>query len=740
MKRINKEKYWEMQIIDALPPGASSLGNLVVGDLDGDGQKEIITGGEKGVLLWYRPETGEKGIIDYGSFHVGLFLADIDNDGIKEVFVGKLDEDRDVWTLCWYKPQRDLNEDWELHLIDNDFEGGPHDIILADLDNDGEKELIATACYTDTPGIFAFKRKDKLDKLWDKYTIQQGYFTEGLSIGDLNNDGQLDIVCGPDCYLAPAEGPLAQQWKRQTYAPAFREMCRTALADITGNGRPDILILESEYMEGRFSWFENRLLDDGEQSWVEHQIDKGLVYGHSLDVQENNNETKILVAEMAKGGWDAPYNYDARIMEYKTVNKGNSWQQIILEEGQGTHQAIINDFDNDGIKEVIGKEWDKPGVHVWKRHNNILPLANLEHQFVDRDKPYTATDILAVDIDGDGLEDIVCGSWWYKSPDWKRYEIPGIYQIITAYDIDNDGIMELIATKKKSGAKDFYSGLSSEFCWLKAVNPEQGEWEEYLIGSGTGDWPHGILMAPVMAGEKPALIACYHSAKDKGQYPEIFTVPDNPGKKPWSKKELVKIPYGEEVIAADINQDGILDLIMGCHWLENRGNGEFIPHCITDNEIEEAARVIVTDVNGDGRPDIIIGEETLDFENKKSLFGRIVWFENPGNSQDRWKMHLIDRIRCPHSLGMADLDGDGEKELFAGEHDPFYPYRSRSRLFVYKKVDTNGERWSRYLIDGRFEHHDGAKPIQLADGTKGIISHGWAEDKYVNLWKTKPVR
>jgi hypothetical protein len=44
---------------------------------------------------------------------------------------------------------------------------------------------------------------------------------------------------------------------------------------------------------------------------------------------------------------------------------------------------------------------------------------------LDRDKANTATDILAVAVDGDDLLDAVCGSWWYKNPTWKRFDIPG---------------------------------------------------------------------------------------------------------------------------------------------------------------------------------------------------------------------------------------------------------------------------------------------------------------------------
>jgi hypothetical protein len=95
---------------------------------------------------------------------------------------------------------------------------------------------------------------------------------------------------------------------------------------------------------------------------------------------------------------------------------------------------------------------------------------------------------------------------------------------------------------------------------------------------------------------------------------------------------------------------------------------------------------------------------------------------------------VIDKVRSPHSLDVADLDGDGEQEIVVGEHDPFTPYRSRSRLLVYKKADPRGLTWRPYVLDHRFEHHDGTKVFEVWPGRLGIISHGWADSRYVHLW------
>ena len=729
---------WELLVLDGNPP-LQQLGALAVGDVDGDGHVELLVGGEGG-LLWYRPDTLERGVVSDGHVHVGLTLEDIEGDGVLEAVCGLEDpEHENRWMIVRFRPGAALDLPWTMRVIDPHCNGGAHDVCFADVDGDGRNELVANAAYCPVPGVFLYKPGDDATAPWRKHEVMSGTFTEGIAVSDLNGDGRMEIVAGPCWLKMPTEGPFAGTWDLRTWAPSFREMCRVAAIDITGNGHDDLVITDSEYMDGRLSWFENRLAEDSNDPWREHPLEESpLLYSHSLTAWHEAGATKIFVGEMAQGGWSPPYNHDARLIQYTTRDQGLSWERELLAQGAGTHEGMATDIDGDGAMEIVGKECWRPRVTIWRPSNDARSvIEDWQHTFVDRDKPATGTDILAADVDGDGREDVVCARWWYRSPDWERFAIPGISQVICAYDLDGDGRDELIATKPPAGGMgDAEPGLTNELVWLKAVDPLQGQWREYPIGRGIGDWPHGNALAPLLPGGRLALIASWHSAnKGVDHYPQLFEVPDDPTEGPWPARTLAEIIYGEEMIPVDLTGNGLLDVVAGPYWLENLGDGNFRPHRFVGDEDFYSARLRVTDINGNGRLDVVLGEEVLDFPNKVSPFSKLAWFECPPDPRAvPWPMHVIDIMRCPHSVEVADLDGDGEPEIIAGEHDPFWPYRNQCNLFVYSKADAQGRAWKRHTLDNRFEHHDGTRLISLADGRPGIVSHGWKDSRYVNLW------
>jgi hypothetical protein len=202
----SKKEIWELLILDGQPGGA------LVGDVDSDGNQEIISSSK-----WYRPATFESGTIPDGiSLRcVGATTGDVDNDGVVEA-IGAVRRDtvtdggrREYYQLYWYKPGKNLSEPWSKHRICPEQIGQPHDLLVADIDGDGKNELIVTRMYIATPGVYIYKPGEDITQDWEEYVVQMGTSGDGTVAGDFDGDGIAEIVAGPFYYKAPPEGPFS---------------------------------------------------------------------------------------------------------------------------------------------------------------------------------------------------------------------------------------------------------------------------------------------------------------------------------------------------------------------------------------------------------------------------------------------------------------------------------------------------------------------------------------------------
>ncbi len=192
-----------------LPPQVIGHG-VGFGDVNGDGRGDVI--GPGGWLA--APEDRRKGQWNwFGEFNLGrdasipILVFDVDADGDNDIVWGR----GHSVGVCWLEHipptsgSRSGRSRWITHTIDTSWTQ-PHTIEAADLDNDGQLELIAGKRYLGHDGkdlgewdplVIYWYKFDPTTRAWRRGTISPG----GLAAFDLDNklidldgDGDLDLV------------------------------------------------------------------------------------------------------------------------------------------------------------------------------------------------------------------------------------------------------------------------------------------------------------------------------------------------------------------------------------------------------------------------------------------------------------------------------------------------------------------------------------------------------------------
>jgi hypothetical protein len=157
---------------------------------------------------------------------------------------------------------------------------------------------------------------------------------------------------------------------------------------------------------------------------------------------------------------------------------------------------------------------------------------------------------------------------------------------------------------------------------------------------------------------------------------------------------------GYQVVTADLNRDGKVDLIALASgmsdlvWFENPG---WQRHTIAGNFTQMINVVVLSS----GDHPVIVLASGFSSEAKNST-GIVSVLEPEGDVRHPWKVREIDRLPTSHRLRLADLDGNGNSVVVNAPltaADTAGPdYRGRTPLVYYRPNE-----WKRLLLDDSIE-------------------------------------
>jgi hypothetical protein len=326
-------------------------------------------------LVWYmRTEKGwDRYIVEDSVCYIeaGTTAFDIDGDGDQDIIAGGESKTNQVW--WWENPYPDFStkSGWNRYLIRNSGGNKIHDQITGDFDGDGNSDLVFWAQGDQTLYFLRIPENPKILSEWklipvyryysDSQMQQHGTYPswkgtnehEGLAVSDIDGDGVPDIVGGGLWFKYIG----SDRFSFNTIDGAYT-FTRSAAGQLVNGGRPEVVLVVGD---GRAPMY---MYEYQKDTWTRKEVVPMVSNGHSLAVVDfdQDGNMDIWYAEMTLGGYTEAVN---RIL--LGDGSGNFPNDIIISEGIDLHDSEIVDLDGDGDLDILGKPYDggAPRLDIW---------------------------------------------------------------------------------------------------------------------------------------------------------------------------------------------------------------------------------------------------------------------------------------------------------------------------------------------------------------------------------------
>lgn len=279
----------------------------------------------------------------------GGCALDVDHDGADEIVVARgpapgTETENPSLQLLWFD-EVSGQEAWREHVLAtipvSSFWQAPHDIVPFRTSlGDG---ITGVAMVIGRQELVWYEVTEVPTAEWIRREIGRlpAEKQSGMCLGDVGGNSRPDIVCGMFWAECP-EDPRTEGWTIRRYgdldANGWGGMAKTAVADLDGNGRSEIIATEAEIPGGRLAIFRRRGAI-ADQTWECHVVTDSLYAPHSLVLTDLDGDgvLDIVVGEMECAGWDFERNDNPRIMAW--LEHGDlEYEQVTLTEHASIHE------------------------------------------------------------------------------------------------------------------------------------------------------------------------------------------------------------------------------------------------------------------------------------------------------------------------------------------------------------------------------------------------------------------
>jgi dienelactone hydrolase len=334
------DRHFVLHPID--PQSTNNSGAAI--DVNRDGRLDVVAGPYwYAAPDWHRHDVRDVEVIrgrpdDYSSLPL-----DVNGDGRLDLVSANYRSGK----LYWIEQPADPQARWTTHVI---AEPGPMETArLVDLNADGRLDVLPNgrnwaAWWTQTP------------KGWERRELPAELAGHGIGAGDINGDGRIDVV-GPNGWAESPADP-SQPWTFHADWSLHRDCCVPMLVfDVDGDGDND-LVWSRAHGTGLY-WLEQQAGATG-RTWTKHVIDTAWSQAHTLELADldGNGRPNIVTGKryLAHEGRDIGEWDPLLIASYEFLPDSRSWKREVLNTGTACGWDLdpkVVDLDGDGDLDLL---------------------------------------------------------------------------------------------------------------------------------------------------------------------------------------------------------------------------------------------------------------------------------------------------------------------------------------------------------------------------------------------------